>query len=157
MLPVEVEAAKAVRPASFLTHPYHPPTLRQVFGNRGGVMFVERRKKSREGDRLTNLTEEIRRTEKTVVVEPEIPEVAEDKRETAKASRIGIDFSASILVCAFLGGLADHLWGTSPRLMIVMLVVGFVVGLVSVWRALNGYGHAVGFKKQRTGDGKKKP
>ena len=113
-------------------------------------MFVERRRKRREDrDRLTDLAEEIRRVEKGVEVQPEIPENAEDKRQTAKASQIGFDFAASVLVCAFLGGVVDHFLGSAPRVMLLMLLVGFVVGLTNVWRALNGYGSAIGFRRKK--------
>jgi F0F1-type ATP synthase assembly protein I len=39
------------------------------------------------------------------------------------------------VVGAFIGGLLDELWGTSPLLVLVIGGLGFASGLLVLWRA----------------------
>lgn len=80
----------------------------------------------------------------------ETPQKAEAPAEDAdlSASRIGAEFAAAILVGAGLGWLADRFFGTSPWGILLLLLLGFAAGLMNVWRGLNGYGQAVGFRQR---------
>ncbi len=65
--------------------------------------------------------------------------VAEEVRGEAKPlkmSSVGFDFLGAVLVCAFLGWLADRTLGTKPWGIIAMLLIGFAVGITNVWKAL---------------------
>jgi ATP synthase protein I len=53
-----------------------------------------------------------------------------------KMSNIGFDFLGAVLVCTFLGWLADKTLGIKPWGILSMMVIGFAVGIVNVWRAL---------------------
>ncbi len=55
-----------------------------------------------------------------------------------RASRAGMDFIAAVTVCAGLGWLADKYLGTSPWGILVLSLIGFVVGVMNVWRSLGG-------------------
>lgn len=50
--------------------------------------------------------------------------------------RVGSDFLAAILTFVVLGWLADRVWGIAPWGLLSLTLVGFVVGLVNVWRAM---------------------
>lgn len=74
-------------------------------------------------------------------------EVGEQRSELGsyvRLSQVGYDFSASVLACGFIGWLADRYLDTQPWGLLVMIVVGFVVGLTNMWRILSGYGKAAG-------------
>lgn len=101
-----------------------------------------------EKDGLEDLSERIHRA----AVERETVEDKASPRDGMKdavsaGSRVGVDMAASIVVCTGLGAFVDHFWGTSPWGLIVMMVAGFAVGLLHVWRALNGYGTRIGYRK----------
>jgi ATP synthase protein I len=53
----------------------------------------------------------------------------------AKASRLGTEFIAAILVGGFIGYFADMAMGTTPWFLLVMVLVGFVAGVLNVVRA----------------------
>lgn len=52
----------------------------------------------------------------------------------ARAARLGTEFIAAILVGAGMGYVLDLALGTSPWLMLVMLLVGFGAGILNVVR-----------------------
>jgi ATP synthase protein I len=52
------------------------------------------------------------------------------------ALRVASEFAAGILVGAGLGWLIDHWLGTTPWGMIVLLLLGFVAGILNVLRAV---------------------
>lgn len=52
----------------------------------------------------------------------------------ARAARLGTEFIAAILVGAGMGYAFDLAFGTSPWLMLVMLLVGFGAGVLNVVR-----------------------
>jgi ATP synthase protein I len=65
--------------------------------------------------------------------------VATENRSDVKPmsiSGVGFDFLGAVLVCGFLGWLADRMIGTKPWGLLIMLLVGFAVGITNVWRAL---------------------
>lgn len=54
-----------------------------------------------------------------------------------KGNNIGYDFVASILGCTFLGWLIDKFANTNPWGVIVLLFVGFALGIVRAWRSMS--------------------
>ena len=54
----------------------------------------------------------------------------------SRAARLGTEFIAAILVGAGIGYVADQALGTSPWVMLVMLLVGFASGVLNVIRAV---------------------
>ena len=89
-----------------------------------------------------------------MTIDPKIDEVAERIREIeAKAekmpsigsgeplpaSRIGIDFTMSVLGGALLGWLVDMaVPSITPWPLIGMIIAGFLSGLLNMWRSLAG-------------------
>jgi F0F1-type ATP synthase assembly protein I len=62
------------------------------------------------------------------------------KEETAapqKFSRVGFDFIGAMLGCGILGWSADRYFNTQPWILIIMIFVGFAVGMVTVWKAMD--------------------
>lgn len=53
-----------------------------------------------------------------------------------RAARLGTEFIAAILVSVGIGYVADLAFGTSPWVMLVMLLVGFASGVLNVIRAV---------------------
>lgn len=61
--------------------------------------------------------------------------------EPMPASRIGIDFTISILGGALLGWLVDMaVPSIAPWALVGMIFAGFVSGLLNMWRSLSGQG-----------------
>ena len=52
------------------------------------------------------------------------------------SSRAGFDFVGSIVGAGVLGAVADHVFDTAPWCLLGMIGVGFVGGMVAVWRSL---------------------
>lgn len=89
-----------------------------------------------------------------MTVDPKIDDVAERIREIETkagkmpsigsgepmpASRIGIDFTVSILGGALLGWLVDlAVPSIAPWPLVGMVVAGFFSGLLNMWRSLSG-------------------
>ena len=61
--------------------------------------------------------------------------------------RIGIEFVVAIIVATGLGWAFDRALGTKPFAMIVMFFLGVATGMLNVYRAINGQGAAVGFRR----------
>ena len=55
-------------------------------------------------------------------------------------SAVGLQFGFSVIIGLGIGWLLDRLLGTRPWLMLVMLVLGFAAGIVSVYRAARAAG-----------------
>lgn len=55
----------------------------------------------------------------------------------ARAVRLGTEFIAAIIVGTGIGYFADMALGTSPWLMLVMVLVGFAAGVLNVVRSAN--------------------
>lgn len=55
----------------------------------------------------------------------------------ARAVRLGTEFIAAILVGFGIGYFADLIFGTSPWIMLVMVLVGFAAGVLNVVRSAN--------------------
>jgi ATP synthase protein I len=58
-----------------------------------------------------------------------------DPAGLAKAMRLSTEFVAGVIAGAFLGWLADRMLGTSPWGLIVLLMLGFLAGVMNVMRA----------------------
>jgi len=62
---------------------------------------------------------------------------AKDMTGMSRGLRLGSEFIAAILVGAGIGYLLDLWLGTSPWIMLVMLLAGFAAGVLNVTRAAN--------------------
>lgn len=85
-----------------------------------------------ENEKLNALTARIRQAEG----KPMDGSDAVEEAKPIKMSNIGFDFLGAVLVCTFLGWLADRTMGTKPWGLLIMMVIGFTVGFTNVWRAL---------------------
>ena len=84
-------------------------------------------------------------------------EIAEEVKSSTKpelpqslvglAMRAGVELVAGVAVGAGVGYGLDMWLETSPWFLIVCFVVGAVAGMLNVYRAINGLGMAVGYKK----------
>lgn len=110
-------------------------------------------KSDRYKDKLTELDERIRAAETMPERDLRFSESEAAKQTSVSARRIGFDFLASVLVCVGIGVILDVTVGKNALFIPLMLIIGFMVGLFNVWRALNGYGHAIGFRKRGNGNG----
>lgn len=61
----------------------------------------------------------------------------------ARAVRLGTEFIAAILVGFGIGYFADLIFGSSPWIMLVMVLVGFAAGVLNVVRSANEMNAAV--------------
>lgn len=65
----------------------------------------------------------------------------------AFALRIGVDIVAALIVGVGIGLLLDYWLGTRPWMLVVFFVLGAAAGILNVFRAVSGYGYAVGYRK----------
>lgn len=77
------------------------------------------------------------------------PAVSSQSQEALKASRVATEFAVAVLVCGALGWGADRMFNMAPLGLLVMVLVGFGVGLVNVWRLLGGYEGSLGWRKAK--------
>ena len=77
-----------------------------------------------ESEKLAALSERIRQTQAG----------REDK--SSGSARVGIDFVGSIVGAGVLGALCDHVFDTAPWCLLGFVLVGFVGGMITVWRSL---------------------
>lgn len=63
-------------------------------------------------------------------------ESSQESAAPTQSSRVGFDFVGSVVGCAFLGWLIDKGLATQPWGLIIMILVGFAVGMVTVWKAM---------------------
>ncbi len=68
--------------------------------------------------------------------------------EPVKASQTGYELVGTIIICVVIGYLMDKYLHTKPWGIIGMLLIGFVAGMMNIWRALGGYDQSVGMKKK---------
>ncbi|MGJ8527073.1 AtpZ/AtpI family protein [Maritalea sp.] len=61
----------------------------------------------------------------------------------ARAVRLGTEFIAAILVGTGIGFFADRIFGTAPWIMLVMVLVGFAAGVLTVVRSAADMNSAV--------------
>jgi len=90
-------------------------------------------------DRLEEQAARIRRAEEEAgLMKAEPDEETKAFRETARGYRIGTDFVFTILTCLFIGWLADWWLGSDPWGLLIMLVLGFGIAMMNLWRAVDG-------------------
>jgi len=100
-----------------------------------------------EEKKLGDLTARIRAAEeKSSLSAPGSP--SHVAAEPAKASQTGYELVGTIIACVIIGWLFDRYLHTKPWGIIGMLVVGFIAGMLNIWRALNGYDQSVGLHKK---------
>ena len=63
------------------------------------------------------------------------------------AMRAGVELVAGVAVGAGVGYALDLWLGSGPWLLISCFIVGAAAGMLNVYRAINGLGMAVGYKK----------
>ena len=63
------------------------------------------------------------------------------------AMRAGVELVAGVAVGAGVGYGLDLWLGSGPWLLIACFIVGAAAGMLNVYRAINGLGMAVGYKK----------
>lgn len=63
------------------------------------------------------------------------------------AFRITSDIVAALAVGVVIGVLLDRWLGTSPWLLIVFFIFGSAAGILNVFRTMEGYGYAAGYRK----------
>lgn len=70
--------------------------------------------------------------------------------------RIGVDLLAALMVGTGIGYLLDRWLGTGPWLLVGFFFLGSAAGVLNVFRAVRGYGYAVGYRDapQRDAEGK---
>lgn len=84
-----------------------------------------------ELEKLNALTAQIKQAEG----KPMADDIRNDVKPM-KMSNIGFDFLGAVLVCTFLGWLLDKTLGIKPWGLLSMMLMGFIVGIANVWRAL---------------------
>lgn len=62
---------------------------------------------------------------------------ARDLTGLSRALRLGSEFVAAILVGAGIGFLVDLWLGTSPWILLVMLMIGFAAGVLNITRSVS--------------------
>ena len=73
---------------------------------------------------------------------PPAPDNKQDDSQQAESpqfvrgSKIAYDFATAILGCGALGWVVDHYFGTRPWGVVVMILVGFAIGVFGAWRSL---------------------
>jgi ATP synthase protein I len=63
------------------------------------------------------------------------------------AMRIGVELVAALIVGVAIGYFLDQWLGTKPWLMLLGFVLGSVAGFLGVYRAANGLGQTVGYRR----------
>lgn len=63
------------------------------------------------------------------------------------AFRITADIVAALAVGIVIGVLLDRWLGTTPWLLIVFFIFGAAAGILNVYRTMEGYGYAAGYRK----------
>lgn len=62
--------------------------------------------------------------------------------------RVGVDLVSALAVGVGIGFSLDQWLGTKPWLLVMFFFLGAAAGVLNVYRALNGMGYAVGFRRQ---------
>lgn len=110
-------------------------------------------------DDLENLERKIR--EARHGGEPDPAEQARIRRELNNKAgmQAGIEFVASIGICAVIGYWLDQWLGTMPLFSFLMFLAGTGAGFMSIYRASKNLGSAVGYSElhKREKDAKKAP
>lgn len=67
---------------------------------------------------------------------PKTPAAGDNSAAAMKVSRVGFDFVSAVLGCAFVGWLVDRGLGSGPWGLLAMVIIGFGIGIMNIWRAL---------------------
>ncbi|PWK10319.1 AtpZ/AtpI family protein [Tumebacillus permanentifrigoris] len=74
-----------------------------------------------------------------------------DNREAMQAfglvSMIGVDMASCTVGGVFLGKWLDSLWGTTPWMLLVGILLGLTAGILGVVKLLSKFGPEAGTKK----------
>ncbi|MDB2437928.1 AtpZ/AtpI family protein [Hellea sp.] len=84
-----------------------------------------------DADALKALSEKLEATKKS----HETPEFQNDRSGMGAGLKYASEFSAAVIVGAFLGYFADKFAGTQPWGMIIGLLLGFSTGVMNIVRA----------------------
>jgi ATP synthase protein I len=82
---------------------------------------------SSDKEKLESLSKRIRQAEAGAKPKP--------KAEPSPMRNAGFDFAGAVLGAVILGILLDRFFGTTPWCLIGMVVLGFVSGIMGLWRA----------------------
>jgi F0F1-type ATP synthase assembly protein I len=80
-----------------------------------------------EKEKLDNLSERIRQAEAGTKPKP--------SAESGSRHVAGYDFAGVLLGSVIIGVLLDRFFGTAPWCLVGMVAMGFVTGVVGLWRA----------------------
>ena len=64
------------------------------------------------------------------------------------AFRIGAELVAALIVGVGIGLLLDHWLGTKPWMLLLFFVLGSAAGIINIFRVMEGYGYAAGYKER---------
>lgn len=64
--------------------------------------------------------------------------------------RVATDIVAALVVGVLIGLALDEALGTKPWMMIVFFIFGAAAGVLNVFRTMEGYGYAAGYKRQKS-------
>lgn len=110
-------------------------------------------------EELDNLEKKIREARHGKESDPQ--ELARIRREMNNKAgmQAGIEFVASIGVCAIIGYWLDQWAGTMPLFSFILFLIGTGAGFMSIYRASRNLGAAVGYSElhKRKKDAKKAP
>ncbi len=69
------------------------------------------------------------------------------KGDLGFALRIGVELVAALAVGVVIGLLLDRWLDTTPWLLLLFFLLGSAAGIMNVFRLMQGYGYAVGYRK----------
>ena len=65
--------------------------------------------------------------------------------------RIGAELVSALIVGVGIGLLLDYWLGTKPWMLVLFFVLGAAAGMLNVFRAMGGFGYAVGYRRPSPG------
>ena len=63
------------------------------------------------------------------------------------AFRVAVEIVSAVVIGFILGWFLDDWLGTKPWLMLTFVFIGFVAGVLNVYRMASGFGYSVGYAK----------
>ena len=89
-----------------------------------------------ESDKIDRLTIRVEQAQADALAGTKSPAASSQDAELVSASRLGFELVGSVTGAGFLGWLIDYAFGTMPWFLVSMIVIGFAVGVMRVFRAL---------------------